>query len=77
MSFNLDRDSYKNCDCEESDCECSADEKDDDNDDENCDNAGFLRYSNWYRSSLTKVSQFLAFDQLPYLQTDFQFTFTG
>lgn len=70
MRFILDENSYEiDCDCE-SDCECSAGDK-------SCDNAGFDRYSEWYRSSLTKVSQFLAFDLKPDLETSIEFTFMG
>lgn len=74
MHFNLDHDSYRtDCDdCEESYCECTADD-----DDKSCDNAGLDRYSDWYRSSLTKVSQFLAFDLMPDLETNIEFTFMG
>lgn len=72
MNFNLDYDSYKKCDCEY-DCECSAD----DDDEESRDNAGFDRHSDWYQSCLTKVSQFLAFDLMPDLETNIEFTYTG
>lgn len=77
MSFTLDRDSYKNYDCDEDDTESSSADEDDD-DDEHCDNAGFNRYSDLYQSSLTKVSQFLTFDLIleTDLETNIQFTFS-
>lgn len=61
----------------DSDFESNADDSHDDGsdndgseDDESSDEAGFDRNSKFYNTSLSKVSKFLAFDQMPNLTTN-------